>query len=128
MTGNIGNVPAEVGNNLAYLVRSGTDYCGNLAVSVLAVLQRMQTVNIIVLDGVCVPARGRSEITNCMFDTNDFVLHFCTLTFFFRGVFTAPVVVTNSGFVGDIRVQLFYTGCSSGTQYLQNNSMCDILF
>lgn len=107
MTGNIDNVTAEVGNNLAHLVRSGADDCGNLAVGVLAVFQRVQTVNVIMLDGVCVPARGRSEITNCVFDTNDFVLHFCTLTFFFRGVFTAPVVVTNSVFVGDIRVQLF---------------------
>lgn len=109
VTGNIGNVTAEVGNNLAHLVRSGADDCGNLAVGVLAVFQRVQTVNVIMLDGVCVPARGRSEITNCVFDTNDFVLHFCTLTFFFRGVFTAPVVFTNSVFVGDIRVQLFTT-------------------
>ena len=107
VTGNIGNVTAEVGNNLAHLVRSGADDCGNLAVGVLAVFQRVQTVNVIMLDGACVPARGRSEITNCVFDTNDFVLHFCTLTFFFRGVFTAPVVFTNSVFVGDIRVQLF---------------------
>ena len=92
VTGNVCDIAAEVSDNLAHLVRSGTDYCGNLTVSVLAVFQRMQTVNIIVLDGVCIPARGRSEITNCMFDTYDFVLHFCTLTFFFRGVFTAPVL------------------------------------
>ena len=49
-------------------------------------------IHVIVLDGVRVLARSGSKVANCVFDTYDFVLHFCTLTFFFRGVFTAPVV------------------------------------
>ena len=64
-------------------------------------------IHVKVLDSVCVLARSGSKVANCVFDTYDFVLHFCTLTFFFRGVFTAPVLWTNSFFVGDIRVQLF---------------------
>ena len=49
-------------------------------------------IHVIVLDSVCVLARSGSEIANYVFDTYDFVLHFCTLTFFFWGVFTAPVL------------------------------------
>ena len=49
-------------------------------------------IHVIVLDSVCVLARSGSKVANCVFDTYDFVLHFCTLTFFFRGVFTAPVL------------------------------------
>ena len=49
-------------------------------------------IHVIVLDSVRVFARSGSKVANYVFDTYDFVLHFCTLTFFFRGVFTAPVV------------------------------------
>ena len=35
VTGNVCDIAAEVSDNLAHLVRSGTYYCGNLTVSVL---------------------------------------------------------------------------------------------
>ena len=98
MTGNIDNVTAEVGNNLAHLVRSGADDCGNLAVGVLAVFQRVQTVNVIMLDGVCVPARGRSEITNCVFDTNVSYFIFVPLLSF-SGAYLLPLLCSPTRFL-----------------------------
>ena len=92
VTGNVCDITAEVSDNLAHLVRRCANDGRNLAVSVLAVFQRVQTIHIIVLDGVRIFARSGSKVANCVFDTYDFVLHFCTLTFFFRGVFTAPVL------------------------------------
>ena len=92
VTGNVCDIAAEVSDNLAHLVRRCTNAGRNLTVCVLAVFQRVQTIHVIVLDGVRVFARSGSKVANCVFDTYDFVLHFCTLTFFFRGVFTAPVL------------------------------------
>ena len=92
VTGNVCDIAAEISHNLAYLVRRCANYGRNLTVCVLAVFQRVQTIHVIVMDGVRVFARSGSKVANCVFDTYDFVLHFCTLTFFFRGVFTAPVL------------------------------------
>ena len=49
-------------------------------------------IHVIVLDSVRVLARSGSKVANYVFDAYDFVFHFCTLTFFFRGVFTALIV------------------------------------
>ena len=92
VTGNVCDIAAEGSDNLAHLVRRCANDCRNLTVCVLAVFQRVQTIHVIVLDGVRVFARSGSKVTNCVFDTYDSVLHFCTLTFFFRGAFTAPVL------------------------------------
>ena len=91
-TRNVCDIVAEISHNLAHLVRRCANDGRNLTVCVLAVFQRVQTIHVIMLDGVRIFARSGSKVANCVFDTYDFVLHFCTLTFFFRGVFTAPVL------------------------------------
>ena len=91
-TRNVCDIVAEISHNLAHLVRRCANDGRNLTVCVLAVFQRVQTIHVIVMDGVRVFARSGSKVANCVFDTYDFVLHFCTITFFFRGVFTAPVL------------------------------------
>ena len=99
---------AAVSDNHTHLVRSAAnDDTFQTADVRLALLHGVQTVDIVVAGLTSVLAVGRGEIAYSVFDCQNFVLHFCTLTFFFRGAFPAPVVFTNSVFVGDIRVQLF---------------------
>ena len=106
VTGNVCDIAAEVSDNLAHLVRRCANDGRNLTVCVLAVFQRVQTIHVIVLDGVRVFARSGSKVANCVFDTYDFVLHFVPLLSFSGAFCLPPVLGTNSVFVGDIRVQL----------------------
>ena len=85
VTGNVCDIAAEVSDNLAHLVRRCANDGRNLTVCVLAVFQRVQTIHVIMLDGVRIFARSGSKVANCVFDTYDFdYFIFVPLTFFFR--------------------------------------------
>ena len=52
VTGNVCDIAAEISHNLAHLVRRCANDGRNLTVCVLAVFRRVQTIHVIVLDGV----------------------------------------------------------------------------
>ena len=90
VTGNVCDIAAEVSDNLAHLVRRCANDGRNLTVCVLAVFQRVQTIHVIMLDGVRIlPVVGVKSPTACSMPTISYFIFVPLLSF--SGAFLLPL-------------------------------------